>query len=127
MASSETDAQRAQGNSQSGLRTLLARDIRVTGNLFSEGTVEIEGQFDGDVEARSIVIASGARVTGRLKAATVDLRGTHQGEIEARSVTMHAEARVNADIRTGAISIETGAQVNGQIHCARVAGAAVPG
>jgi cytoskeletal protein CcmA (bactofilin family) len=100
-----------RGNGQA---SIIGPDLVITGNLHSEGEVEIEGEVQGDVEARRIVVGERAQVVGALIADEVVVRGGVQGQIRGNSVTFQATSRIEGDIFHKSLLIEQGALFEGR-------------
>lgn len=97
-----------------GGRSVIAQDVRITGDIGSEGTVELAGEIEGKVTARTLVISPEGRVKGTIMAETVDLRGRVEGKISCLSLTLRATAQVTADASYQTLAIENGATVEGR-------------
>lgn len=94
--------------------TTVGKDTSFNGTLKSDGNLYIEGNFDGELEARStIFIAGGARVKASVRAADVIIAGTFDGAADA-SARFHAmpSARVTGEINTAVLVVEQGSQIN---------------
>jgi cytoskeletal protein CcmA (bactofilin family) len=104
-------ARARRGNGQA---SIIGPDLVITGNLHSEGQVDIEGEVQGDVEARRIVVGERAQVVGALIADEVVVRGGVQGQIRGNSVTFQATSRVEGDIFHKSLLIEQGALFEGR-------------
>ena len=51
-----------------GVPSIISADLTITGNLQSDGDIQIDGQVDGDVLSRSLTIGQGAKVNGTVRA-----------------------------------------------------------
>ena len=51
-----------------GGRTVLAADIRLSGDLSSTGTVEILGEVSGDITAQTLIVGAEGLVKGSVSA-----------------------------------------------------------
>jgi cytoskeletal protein CcmA (bactofilin family) len=109
--SANRSARARRGNGQA---SIIGPDLVITGNLRSEGEVAIEGEVQGDVEARRIVVGEEAQVVGALIADEVVVRGGVQGQIRGNSVTFQATGRVEGDIFHKSLLIEQGALFEGR-------------
>ena len=78
--------------------SLLGADMTLTGDLVSEGEIQIDGTVDGDVRCDRLVIGEAGCVRGQILAETALVRGRVDGQIEARAVTLARTARVQGDI-----------------------------
>jgi cytoskeletal protein CcmA (bactofilin family) len=109
-APAKSDRSRRTGASAS----LISQDLVITGNLTSEGEIEIDGEVQGDVRAKRIIVGERAQITGALIADEVIVRGGVQGQIRALSVTFQATSRVEGDIFHKSLLIEEGALFEGR-------------
>lgn len=105
----------SQRSSTAG-RSVIAADVRFTGDLVSGGTVEILGAVTGTIQARTVVIGAEGSVQGAIGAETVDIRGRMQGKIASGMLALRAAAIVQADCSYVALTIENGASVEGRFN-----------
>jgi len=95
-------------------RSHLGAGSRITGELYFPGTVELPGYVKGRVEASAIVIEEAGEVEGDLCAASIAIKGRVNGQIIGGDVKLHTSAQVTGKITYESLSIESGAQVEGQ-------------
>ncbi len=98
----------------SGGRSHLGAGSRITGELHFPGTVELPGYVKGRVDASAIVIEESGEVEGELQAGNITIKGRFKGRISGGTVKLHASARVNGDISYESLSIDSGAELEGQ-------------
>ena len=98
--------------------SLVSRDLKIIGNLKSDGEVQIDGSVEGDIRCKTLLIGESAHIKGEIIAETVVVHGTLNGQIESRSITLASSAHVVGDILHENLSIETGAFLEG--HCRRM-------
>ncbi|MDW3207235.1 MAG: polymer-forming cytoskeletal protein [Alphaproteobacteria bacterium] len=98
---------------KSGPPSIVAADMRVLGDLESEGDVQIDGRVDGDLRIRTVTVGQGATVNGAIYGDTIRIAGTVNGEIRGGSVLLADTARVVGDIHHKTLSIEAGAFLQG--------------
>ncbi len=98
----------------SGARSHLGAGSRITGELFFPGTVELPGFVKGRVEASAVVIEEAGEVEGEIHAASVAIKGRFNGQVFGGKVRLHATARMTGEIFYESLSIESGAEVEGQ-------------
>ncbi len=94
--------------------TMVAKDTSFKGSLATEGNLFIEGNFDGQLEARStIVIAEGATVKADVRATDVIIAGILNGTVDA-SNRFHAmpTAQVTGEINSAVLVVEQGSTIN---------------
>ena len=68
----------------------------------------------GRVDASAIVIEEAGEVEGELHAASIDIKGRFKGQVTGGKVRLHTSARVTGNITYESLSIESGAEVEGQ-------------
>lgn len=96
--------------------SVLASDLTIEGNVTSTGGLSLDGRIVGDVNVESFQLGSGGVVDGTIRAQRVEISGTVNGSIVANDVALMASARVNGDIEHAALSIESGAELNGAVR-----------
>lgn len=94
--------------------SVISYDMRVLGDVVSEGDVQIEGAVHGDVKAASLTVGPHAVVKGSLICDRAHVMGQVDGEIFARKVVLAKSASVRGDVVHEAISIEAGAYLDGR-------------
>ena len=102
-----------------GGRTVLAADIRLSGDLSSSGTVEILGEASGDITAQTLIVGAEGLVKGSVSAEAVEVRGTLDGKVSCLSFTLRSSAVVTAEVNYDLLIIESGAQIDGRFKRAK--------
>ena len=93
--------------------SILSKNIRITGNIETDGDIQLEGVIDGDVITHLLTIGTDAVVNGSISGDTMRVDGTVNGQITGRKVELGKSAKVNGDIIHETLSIEAGAFVHG--------------
>jgi len=100
--------------------TLIAQGTCIVGEIHFSGSLEIEGQVRGNIDAASddaeacVRIRDTGVVIGQVKAPVVIVSGSVEGDIyAARQVELASLAVVNGDIHYALLEVEKGAHVNG--------------
>ncbi len=106
---------RAVSAAKSSMPSIISTDLKITGNLESEGDIQLDGSVEGDVRSRSLTIGTAANVKGEVIAESVEIKGTVTGRIKARSVSLAKTAKVVGDIEYETLAIEADAWLDG--HC----------
>jgi cytoskeletal protein CcmA (bactofilin family) len=98
------------------LNALLGRGSEFDGKLTFEGTVRIDGKFNGTIVTSDVlVVGEGAKVSAEITCGTIIIHGEVTGNVKARvAVEMHAPARVRGNVETPALMIERGVLFEGQ-------------
>ena len=95
--------------------SLISAALKVTGQLESAEDIQVEGQVEGDIRARKVIIGAKASVKGTVFGDDVDLAGTVNGKIEAKTVVLAKTARMSGDIVHEVLQVDKGAYIDG--HC----------
>lgn len=95
--------------------SIIGTSMKVSGDLDSEGAVQIEGTIHGDVRCAEVTVGRTANVLGNIEAEVANIHGTVNGEIRARSVIMSSTARVTGDVIHEELTIDAGAYIEGQM------------
>jgi len=96
---------------------LLIRDTKLTGDLYSEVDVRVDGHVLGNITStRLLIIGETGVVTGNVEADTLVLFGEITGEYHAANVVRVASTgRYQGNLRAGLLEIESGAKIEGKI------------
>ena len=95
-------------------KSVLAQDLRITGEISSTGTIEVLGEIEGNLTARGLVVGLEGRMTGTVSAETVEVKGRLDGRVATHSFALRATAEVAADVSYTTLVIESGALVEGK-------------
>jgi len=97
--------------------SILSHDLVITGDVITDGDMQIEGRLEGNIKATTLTIGEQGAVSGTIKASVVNIHGKATGKITATTIQIHATANVTADLVQDNLSIENGAFFDGK--CAR--------
>ncbi len=96
--------------------SIISADLKIIGNMHSNGDIQIDGQIDGDIDSKSLTIGESAKVNGTVSCERVRVCGSVTGEIRATSVVLARSARVDGDIVHKTLEIEAGASLQGGVR-----------
>lgn len=94
-------------------RSVIDSWLVITGNLQSEGEIQVEGRIEGDIRCANLIVGKDADIHGSIVAEEVIVRGKVKGTIRANRVTLQDTAVVESDIYHKSMSIEQGACFEG--------------
>jgi len=102
-----------------GKESLIAADITIEGKIEGGGSVRIAGKFKGDVSVQGdLTVEAGAKLTGSVRANKVTIAGELEGNVEEAShVDLLASGVVIGDLKTGTLTVASGARMRGQAEC----------
>jgi cytoskeletal protein CcmA (bactofilin family) len=88
--------------SAGGNLSFIGHEVTITGNIGGSGNLHIDLGTDGYV--RGNIVADSAQVSGSV-----------EGTVAARSLVIEATARIVGDLSYDAVSVASGAQVEGRV------------
>lgn len=94
---------------------ILDQGTHFEGNLSFEGTVQIGGDFKGEIFTKdTIIINEGATVTAQIEADTIVINGRVEGNLFARRrVIMHPPAVFKGTVTSPSLRIDEGVVFEG--------------
>ena len=111
----ERDKTRPDGDT-GATSAFLGKGTRITGKLNFEGTVRIEGEVEGEINAQdTLTIGEGALVKAKIVGTSVVVQGQVTGDVTARTrLELRAPSKVVGNINTPNLVIQEGAVFEGQ-------------
>ena len=104
--------------------SLLGRDLIITGDIKTDGEVQVDGRLDGNLTAGTVTIGEQGAVNGKIVATMVHVRGKVTGKIDSTTIELSDTANVQADLIQDQLMISNGAFFDGK--CARKSAAPTP-
>ena len=111
--SKKENGMKIPGSSKATAPSLLSSDLIITGNLESDGDMQIDGTIDGDIKSFTLTVSESGVIRGTIDAEEVTIAGSVTGQIKARHVILVKGAKVIADLIQDRLSIEPGAFFEG--------------
>jgi cytoskeletal protein CcmA (bactofilin family) len=98
-------------------RAYLDSGSKISGKLSFEGPTRIDGQVDGEIVAKDIlIIGESAVVTAQIKAASITIAGKVSGDITAaQRIEIRPSAKVLGNLTAPTLVVHEGALFEG--HC----------
>ena len=101
-----------------GAPSLLSNGMLVTGDIASDGEVQIDGILSGDIRCAKLTIGETGRINGSVIADECLVHGEVIGQIQSDAVTLSRSSHVEGDVLHDTLAIEPGARLDG--HCRRL-------
>ena len=100
------------------IKAYLGSDAFFKGVLNFEGTVRIDGVFEGQVDTNdTLVIGETGDMKADINVGTLICKGQLNGAVVAsKKIEMHPASKIKGDIHTPALSIGLGAMLDGQLN-----------
>jgi cytoskeletal protein CcmA (bactofilin family) len=93
--------------------SILGSDLKIEGDIVSQGELHIGGSVNGNVVARDLTLTEAGSITGTVEADIAVIAGNLVGRLTATSVVLVSTARLAADITHVSLTTEPGAAFEG--------------
>ncbi len=110
-------ARPASSSSDEGSKLIVGPNIKLKGSEITDCEIlVVEGRVEASMNSRDIRIAEGGVFSGRAEIDVAEVRGTFEGDLVARKrLVVYATGRVNGTIRYGAMMVEEGGVISGNV------------
>mgnify|MGYP003327592938 CR=1 FL=1 len=110
------DKSQSQMNSLPDDVTYILAGLTMEGSLVGgEHPVVVDGQFNGDINAKEIVVREKGAITGTVKGEIVSISGHFNGNLVCENLTVTQTGIIEGDVQANALSIDLGAEIMGSI------------
>jgi cytoskeletal protein CcmA (bactofilin family) len=103
-------------------KSVIGNDLKIIGlglKIISQGTLQVDGDVEGDVEGVEVIIGEQGKVAGTVSADRVIVRGTVLGVIRGVTISLQSSCHVESDIHHMSLAIEQGAHFHGHSRRAK--------
>jgi cytoskeletal protein CcmA (bactofilin family) len=97
-------------------RSVIDAWLIMSGNIQSEGQIQIDGKIKGDIRCTQLIVGLDATIIGDIAAEEVVVRGCVKGTIRADRIILQSTACVKGEIFHKVFAVEEGAAFDGQFH-----------
>ena len=100
------------------IKAYLGSDALFKGTLSFEGTVRIDGKFEGVVSTEdTLVIGETGDMQADVEVGTLICKGNLRGTVVAsKKIEMHPASKITGNVQTPAVNIELGAVLDGHLN-----------
>ncbi len=96
---------------------LVGRGTRLSGNIKDATIIEVQGDYEGNVSAKAVIVRDGATFKGSIHAEFVEANGTVEGVLVAEQLLhIRATGIVAAEVRYGQLCVERGGNLSGDVR-----------
>ncbi|MEZ7813850.1 MAG: polymer-forming cytoskeletal protein [Paracoccaceae bacterium] len=95
--------------------SVIGENLRITGNLKTEGSLSIIGAIIGHTKCDDIIVSAIATIKGNILANSATIIGTVTGNINAEFVVLKDGSIVKGNITSNNFTVEEGAQIEGSL------------
>ena len=90
----------------SGDKSVIGNDLKIMGQglkSIGRGTLQVDGEIEGDVQAVEVIIGEQGKVTGMVAGQQVVVRGKVSGVVCAKNVALQSSSEVQGESRATSI------------------------
>jgi cytoskeletal protein CcmA (bactofilin family) len=104
-------------SSDEGSKLIVGPNIKLKGSEITDCEIlVVEGRVEASMKSRDIRIAEGGVFSGKAEIDVAEVRGNFEGELTARKrLVIHATGKVTGTIRYGAMMVEEGGSISGDV------------
>jgi len=101
--------------------SILAPGTKITGDIYSEADIRLDGSIEGNIICEGkVILGSASSLNGNIKCSNAEISGVVTGMIDApEMLSVKAQSVITGAIRTSTIVIEPGAVFNGTCEMVR--------
>ena len=89
-------------------KSVLVSDVKIKGNITEKGSIIIDGEVNGNINAELVETFENSQITGNIKSNKTYIGGKLKGDINSDSVHIRKTADVDGTIKQKTLSIEEG-------------------
>ena len=89
-------------------KSVLVSDVKIKGNITEKGSIVIDGEVEGNINAELVETFENSNIKGNIKSKKTFIAGKLKGDINSDSVHIRKTADVDGTIKQKTLSIEEG-------------------
>jgi len=89
-------------------KSVLVSDVKIEGNITEKGSIIIDGEVNGNINAELVETFENSNIKGNIKSKKIFIGGKLKGDINSDSVHIRKTAEVDGTITQKSLSIEEG-------------------
>ncbi len=117
--SSKPEVAAAPSRDSQHIDTLIGAHSSITGDMSFEGSVRIDGTFEGNIHSAkdgTLIVSEGATITGEVRVPNLVLHGSITGNVfTSQTLKLGGTARLNGDVEYTVIAQAEGSWINGRM------------
>lgn len=98
--------------------SIIAADLKIVGNLICGGSIEVEGEIEGNVTCAHVTVRRSGAVKGDVTADQIQVDGEINGLVKGKDINLSESGRVTGVIMYESLSVKDGAYIDGQCKSA---------
>ena len=96
---------------------IIGEGATIKGEIKEENEIIIQGNVDGDIECKDLIVGKTGSVKGKIKADTLYVEGSIEGEINVRELLkLMSSSHISGKITYGSLQINEGGKIVGELE-----------
>ena len=96
---------------------IIGEGATIKGEIKEENEITIEGNVDGDIDCKDLIIGKTGSVKGKIKADTLYVEGSVEGEINVKELLkLMSSSYISGKINYGSLQINEGGKLIGELE-----------
>ena len=96
---------------------IIGEGATIKGEIIEENEITIQGNVDGDIQCKDLIIGKTGSIKGKIKADTLYVEGSIEGEIHVQELlNLMSSSYVSGKITYGSLQINEGGKLVGEIE-----------
>ena len=95
--------------------TVISTDLSIIGNLISEGSIDVAGRVEGNINCNELNLRPTGFIKGDVFGKHVKINGEIQGVVKAKQVSIGEKGTVHCFVIYESLAISEGAVIFGQM------------
>ena len=96
---------------------IIGEGATIKGEIKEENEITIQGNVDGDIECKNLIIGKKGSVKGKIKADTLYVEGSVEGEISVKELLkLMSSSYISGKINYGSLQINEGGKLIGELE-----------
>lgn len=96
--------------------TLITQGVTLSGKLFGEGVIQVDGVVEGEIDLKgSVTVSATGLIKGPITADVIRIAGCVEGNVTARShLRLEKTGQMQGDVSTPSLVVEDGGRLDGR-------------
>lgn len=100
--------------------SIIDKDLKVQGELSSEGKLVIKGVVQGTIAGDSVIIAEEGQVYSNMEVCDMTIGGVFEGQVKASGkVVILSSGKCTGTVTCNDLIVESGGIINAEVNCTR--------
>ena len=96
---------------------IIGEGASIKGEIMEENEITIQGNVDGNIECKDLIVGKTGSIKGKIKADTLTVEGSVEGEINIRDLLkLMSSSYVSGKISYGSVQINEGGKLIGEME-----------